>query len=361
MKALLLWADSDSPNLGVRVLAAGTEELLKTRWPELTVDSYLRPFPDGPAPMYLGYRQLIEGVARRSAPASRWFQSYDLVVDTGGGDSFADIYGIDRLAIISALRLCAARSGTPVVLGPQTIGPFGTFRGKALGRASLLGTKSVIARDSESRSYARGALHRDVALSSDVVFALPTETPAREEVDVLFNVSGLLWRDNKHVDSAAYRALCRDSVRLISERGFNVKLLSHVLANETGDEDETACRALADELPDHPLQVVIPNDLEDVRAHIASSRIVVGARMHACLNALSLGVPALPLAYSRKFAPLMNDLGWEHSLEISSANAASVVRQVEALVGSDRPADVAARARAKLGVAMELIASAVES
>lgn len=361
MRALLLWADDASANLGVRVLAAGTTGLLRQRWPNAEVDCYLRPFPDGPAPIHLGYRALLEGIASRSTSASRWFQSYDLVVDTGGGDSFADIYGRDRLSLITALRLCAARSGTPVVLGPQTIGPFTTKTGKAMARVSLLGTRSVVARDSASQAYARESLGRHVELSSDVVFALPVDVAQRPESDVLFNVSGLLWQTNPHVDAPAYRELCRDSVRGLAAAGYRVRLLSHVLGNNTGDEDEQACRALADELAELSLDVVVPVDLDDVRAHIAASRVVVGARMHACLNALSLGIPAVPLAYSRKFAPLMQDLQWGHALEIgSSATSDAVVSGVQSLMGSHEAGAVAARAREKLAVTLESIARLVE-
>jgi polysaccharide pyruvyl transferase WcaK-like protein len=39
--------------------------------------------------------------------------------------------------------------------------------------------------------------------------------------------------------------------------------------------------------------------------------------MHACLNALSMGTPAIPWAYSRKFAPLMSDLGWDLSVDLA--------------------------------------------
>jgi len=40
--------------------------------------------------------------------------------------------------------------------------------------------------------------------------------------------------------------------------------------------------------------------------------------MHACLNALSVGTPAVPLAYSRKFEPLLAGLGWNHTVDLRS-------------------------------------------
>ena len=83
-------------------------------------------------------------------------------------------------------------------------------------------------------------------------------------------------------------------------------------------------------------------------------------RMDACLNSRSVGTPAIPLAYSRKFAPLLADLGWtrcvdlrnsadpvgdvladmqdEHALETelsaSLSRAHQLVTQVEASLGA---------------------------
>ena len=50
----------------------------------------------------------------------------------------------------------AVEAGTPVVLGPQTIGPFRTRRGRALGLWSMRRAVSVMARDSVSAAYAEG-------------------------------------------------------------------------------------------------------------------------------------------------------------------------------------------------------------
>ena len=85
-------------------------------------------------------------------------------------------------------------------------------------------------------------------------------------------------------------------------------MLPHVLESHDRDNDapavEPSSRIRAD------LEVVAPRDLDDARATIAGSRVLIGARMHACLNALSTGVPAIAMAYSRKFAPLFDEIGW---------------------------------------------------
>jgi polysaccharide pyruvyl transferase WcaK-like protein len=75
-----------------------------------------------------------------------------------------------------------------------------------------------------------------------------------------------------------------------------------------GDNDSFAMAEVSRVLPSSP-EIIRPTGLLDVRRTIASSKVVIGSRMHACLNAISLGVPAVPLAYSDKFSPLMADLG----------------------------------------------------
>jgi polysaccharide pyruvyl transferase WcaK-like protein len=82
--------------------------------------------------------------------------------------------------------------------------------------------------------------------------------------------------------------------------------------------------------------------------------------MHACLNALSGGVPAVPLAYSRKFAPLLAQLGWTYGVDLRTA--ADPVGDVLAALASpgldDQVHEVRARADKSLALATELLRAA---
>ena len=101
--------------------------------------------------------------------------------------------------------------------------------------------------------------------------------------------------------------------------------------------------------------------LTDVREVLAGARLVIGSRMHACLNSLSVGVPAIPLAYSQKFAPLLMDVGWRHSIRLGEAAdpAAEVLRLAgDPALGAAVPA-VRATADSKLAAARELISHLV--
>ena len=314
MRVLVAWADDRSRNLGVRALAHGSAALARRAFGECDVD--FQNFGKGASPVPVGsLRSLVrEHVDRHQV--RDWLATYDMVIDTRSGDSFADIYGNKRLATMAAFADLARRAKVPVVLGPQTIGPFATRTGRALARHSLRTSAVTMARDPASAAAAH-ALGRDVdILTTDVVFALPVPELTHTR-DVLLNVSGLLWNGSPHVDGPAYQRTIDDLTARLVASGRRVTLLAHVLDSPLADNDVPAVHAVAARHPE--VDVVVPADLDEVRTVIASSELVIGSRMHACLNALSVGVPALPLAYSRKFAPLLDALDWGHTVDLRTA------------------------------------------
>ena len=313
-RVLLLWASPTSTNLGVRALCEGTAALVKRVEPSATVLS--QSYGHGEAPVNIGVgRSLARELVLDSKGLRRWVKGFDVVVDTRAGDSFADIYGVPRLRQIGAMAEFVKACGVPLVLGPQTIGPFDTRIGTSMGKWSLRRADKVMARDSESASLS-ARLGREVdVLTTDVVFALE-QPKSKGSADVLLNVSGLLWTSNDHGSADAYRQVIRLLIRGLRDRGRDVALVSHVLDSGVADNDEPAARSLQDEFG---LEHVVPTSLDDMRAFAKGANLLIGSRMHACLNALSVGTPSIPLAYSRKFAPLLGDLGWDHVVDLNSS------------------------------------------
>ena len=318
MKALVLWADAHSPNLGVRTLAAGTAALATQVWPggEVVFHNFGRPIPQLPVGRFTSLAR--ERVTGRGG-MQRWLGEFDVVLDTRSGDSFTDIYGMRRLSMMSAIAECATQAGTPVVLGPQTLGPFNTHRGRWLARHALRRAALVMARDTASARYAASLGHPPDLTTTDVVFAIPVPDVAHSR-DIVLNVSGLLWRENSHLDSERYRRTVTTLLEALLSSGREVALLAHVLESPSADNDVPAVRELAAGAS-KSVEVVVPNSLSESRDVVASASVVIGSRMHACLNALSVGVPAVSLAYSRKFAPLLGDLGWGATVDLRTEDA----------------------------------------
>jgi polysaccharide pyruvyl transferase WcaK-like protein len=313
MRVLILWADDRSANLGVRALAQGTESIARQVWgDDIQVD-----FQDL-APNAQGYSismdRVKKDIGRRNGSIKTLLRKYDVILDTGAGDSFTDIYGPQRIRRMLYTQITAQRLKIPVVMGPQTVGPFSTRESRTIAKYALRKMAVVATRDSTSTAYAKELGRPSDAHSTDVVFALPQPEVGKTR-DVVFNVSGLLWSENSHVDSTAYQANVRRFINALLEQGRAVTLLAHVLDNKSKDNDTIPMAELAKEFSDR-IEVVVPNDLNEVREVVASAKLVVGSRMHACLNALSVGTPSIPWAYSRKFAPLMADIGWPHNVDL---------------------------------------------
>lgn len=319
MRALVLWANGTSPNLGVRALGAGTEALLKRLDPGVEV--LHQGYGPGDAPTRIGaLRPQIRRLIHDADGLVDWVRSFDIVIDTRAGDSFADIYGVGRLLTMNLMQEIVSKAGIPLILGPQTIGPFNTARGRFLARRALHNAAGAMARDPHS-AVAAARLGRPVdVLGTDVVFAIDPVAPVTKR-DVILNVSGLLWQSNHHVDHKRYRDLVVTLGDQLLRRGRELTLLSHVIDSPDPDNDvpasEEVAATLASRGHNRP-EILIPESLEEVRRHIASANVVIGSRMHACLNALSLGVPALSLSYSRKFEPLLGELGWADTVDLKN-------------------------------------------
>ncbi|TDS82632.1 polysaccharide pyruvyl transferase family protein [Nesterenkonia aurantiaca] len=355
VRVLVLWADTRSANLGVQVLAHGMAALIRQAWGEDVVVDF-QDYGTGDSEIGFGERNILADLGRRDGVLKRKLRQYDLIVDSGAGDSFTDIYGLRRLAWMYNAHRLSAGLGVPVALGPQTVGPFNTRLGRAMGRSMLQNAAQVHVRDGVSATYAEDELNVvPDAKSTDVVFALPQPTSGQHH-DVLLNVSGLLWQPNNHVDSARYRSLIFGLISGLKRQGRTVTLLSHVIENPRPDNDAPVSRELGDELG---LNIVIPKSLEHARAAVGSAQLVIGSRMHACLNALSTGTPSIPLAYSRKFAPLMADIGWPHVFDLRR-DEELIEPLLETVVSMQRTDNdevdvLRARARARLETSVEAL------
>lgn len=348
MRVAVLWASESSKNLGVRALARGSGDLLRRVWPDVEIE-YVD-FGNRPDELRFGRkRSMIRERVLNEHGMMRWFRSFDLVWDTRSGDSFADIYGLDRHIKMSLMYEFAQQAGTPTVLAPQTIGPFDSRTGRILARRNMKRSALVYARDTVSESAASALGRTADRLTSDLVFGIDQPIAAASS-DVLLNVSGLLWHQNRHVDHVFYQDFTRRSIGALLEAGRSVTLLPHVLDSADPDNDVPVARALHSEYGGQ-IGLRVSESLDDVRAAIAGAELVIGARMHACLNALSTGTPAIALAYSRKFKPLLDGLEWPHL--ISLADRADVLERLLTMAAN-------ARLREQARVSQDLGAAAIQ-
>lgn len=345
LRICLILHSSRSDNLGVGALTASEVEILRDVGREIgrEIEITILDWKDARAPYVTGPDIKVidlDGAMMRSPKG--YFaiaRRSDLVIDIGAGDSFADIYGAGRLKRMFWLKYLTHLSGTPLVMAPQTVGPFTKGWSKALARLSMRLCKVVASRDRMSTQAARALGRTDVIEASDVALRLPYDPPAPRAdggpVRVGINVSGLLMGGgysgkNEFGLTMDYPGLVRDLITYFQSHpdGCEVHLVPHVIVREgrmTGEDDYSACTALAGAFPGTVLAPAFASPSE-AKTYIAGLDFFMGARMHACIAAFSSGVPVMPMAYSRKFEGLFGSLGYARTVDCTTESA-DVIRE----------------------------------
>ncbi|MCL2140895.1 MAG: polysaccharide pyruvyl transferase family protein [Dehalococcoidia bacterium] len=268
----------------------------------------------------------------------RLLRQCDIVFDIGEGDSFADIYGKKRILTQAFSKLLVRILRKPLILSPQTIGPFNSIFGKCFGKIGLSMANRIYARDHLSMQYLRHmGYHNKSSEIIDVAFDLPFERPSRENntsVRVGINVSGLLYNGgytgrNEFGLALDYRALIEGSCEFfLAHSGVKVYLVPHVISDTVEAEDDLrVSNKLIERYPELRLAPRFFSPIE-AKSFISGLDFFTGARMHACIAAFSSGVPVLPMAYSRKFNGLFNSLKYPHVVDCLNLDTTSALQML---------------------------------
>jgi len=280
----------------------------------------------------------VKSWRRKLVGRSPWLSrvaAADFNLSLNGGDSFSDIYGMARLAYVVLPQVLVLLLERPLIQMPQTHGPFKTRRARAVARWLLNRSTLVYSRDHEGLKVVAGLLGprgRAARFAFDMGFALEPTRPTGGEVParlaaikakgplIGFNASGLLTTggysgNNMFGLKTDYWQLIETVLaRILADPANQVLLVPHVFGPENnGESDVTACKQIlarygatyAGRL--HFLPEYI--DHHETKYVIGQCDFFLGSRMHACIGALSQCVPAVGLAYSRKFAGVMELVG----------------------------------------------------
>ena len=249
------------------------------------------------------------------------------------GHPLADLVFNRSFRAILAPKQIAIRARKPLIMLPQTIGPFESKAAVAAAREVMLGASAVWTRDARSTANLREILgdrfdpsiHRE---GVDVAFLLPPVAPpdaetrlgwVGDEAPVGVNVSGLIWNQPDKARSqygfeADYREFLHGLVAWLVEQGRVVLLVPHVNAPvEMYESDLRACRELHarldDALRDRVRVASEFDEPEHAKWVIARCDWFCGTRMHATIAGLSTGVPTAAVAYSPKTVGVFESVG----------------------------------------------------
>ena len=260
------------------------------------------------------------------------------VGDIRGGDSFSDIYGLGNFlwACLPVFAVLQVRGR--IVLLPQTYGPFKSALGRSVASYILNRASVILCRDEEGLAAVKELAPDAIAarFCPDVAFCLDAAAPPKPLIEppyergqigclVGLNVNGLVYnggytRDNMFGLKLDYRRYLIDAATaLLADPSTHLLLVPHTFApDDSVESDPAACVKLREQLlPGLQTRVHTVRgeyDQNEIKGIIGLCDFFIGSRMHACIAALSQGIPTVGVAYSKKFKGVFESVGMPGSV-----------------------------------------------
>lgn len=278
----------------------------------------------------------------------------DAVLDVSGGDSFTSIYGDDVFDGIATIKKIAICFKVPLYLLPQSYGPFVSQKhtnsaGFIFEKARLIGSRDAHGR-SLITTLAPIVSPSQIIESPDIAFSMEVDSTQGKELQrkskgnklIGLNVSGLLYFNHKEFGlNFDYKNMIHQIVEwVIHSTEANLVLVPHVVntvrmsqlsGGESSDTNaiEVLCERYKDWVGSRIFIAEEYIDPREVKGVIAKCDFFMGARMHACIAAISQAIPTLCHAYSDKFIGVMSMIGMESSVvDMRSTTIDSILTQL---------------------------------
>lgn len=252
-----------------------------------------------------------------------------VIIDLTEGDSFADIYGDARFKTQTNIKYLIEKSSIPLVLGPQTYGPFIKDHNKKLAKKVFEGAYIIFSRDEPSAELVYELTGRKPLVTTDLAFQLPYQQPKKDNdvIKVGFNVSGLLTKygfeggNNNFSLRTNYDEYVDEILNYFcGKSNYEVYLIPHV------GNDERFIELISKKYPKYRV-IPLCNNPVSIKNEIAKMDIFIGSRMHATVAAFTSGVVTIPVAYSRKFCGLFGLVEYEHTVDLQELTTKDAVEK----------------------------------
>lgn len=250
------------------------------------------------------------GVAIPFLPLGRMLKRLKCVAAINGGDGFSDIYGKALYDSRNNEAKMAMKVGTPLIILPQTIGPFTDPEILKEATCILKYASEVYVRDNKYTAELDriGIKYEQTKDLSAYMKPEPWDIKIKPN-SIGINVSGLAY-SNRFLDLAGqfdvYPELIDRLICFFRDKGHTIYIIPHAYGYynpETNNDDMIACREAYARLKDKSNVVLIDRDLisPQIKYVISQMKFFCGTRMHANFAAIYTGVPVFGLSYSYKF------------------------------------------------------------
>lgn len=268
----------------------------------------------------------------------------DLILPTGG-DVFTSDYKNLRKHLYPFLH---TRKQNICMIG-HTIGPF-TKADELYFKKCISRAKVITCRDLESYEYLN-SLNIDIPTyhTADLAFTLEATNIHIAEKHLASHYGLNLDKTNlisisvsqgisRYSGSSenSYLSTMLKTVNVLTSRGYTILLIPHVIERNPNNNDVIACKYILENCEEPSLCRVLSLEYtaQDYKAFIGLSKLLVGARTHAIIAALSQSIPAVCIAYSRKGMGIMadcigSDMAKQLTIPIAMLNEENIIGAID--------------------------------
>lgn len=277
----------------------------------------------------LEYNLIIKGITLPFTYYGRTVRNIEFEAADYGGDGFSDIYSIPSFYARFNQTVLLRPHNIPLIMLPQTIGPFRDEAIKKYATDILHYAKEIYVRDNnyiEELDKMGLTYERTADLSS---FMLPEKWDiAIEQEAVGLNVSGLAYSNKYHGlegEFEEYPELINSIIDMFVKLGKHVYLIPHSYRYGNPDpnnDDIVACKEAFLRYNNSTMVHFVDKDMTSpqVKYVISQMQFFIGTRMHANFAAIYTHTPVFGLAYSYKFAGGFNANGLDGKKQTYTIN-----------------------------------------
>jgi len=231
--------------------------------------------------------------------------------------------------------LVAKSFGRPVVMLPNSVGPFRTWVGRFLSRIALNSCVSIIIRDPISYGIVTSlGVTPQRFLTSDMALLFRPKTKMAEKITDhpvigvcpgVYSFSISLQQIERYVVEHA-KAL--DAA--IEKHGFHILFLPHYISGFAYDDFEISKLILQNMKNKDYARILRIDDLGEFKLLINQMDLLVSSKMHPAVLAVSGYVPSIAVVYDHKQTGFFKDLGMlEYTVSLQEASKSELLSRID--------------------------------
>lgn len=240
------------------------------------------------------------------------------------------------------LDIMVARSlSKPVLLFPNSVGPFRTWLGRSMAKLSLDSCDYLLIRDPISYGIVeKMGFKSSKVLTYDTALLFDQTVPLRAGVTLpeglVMGVSAGVYSNSlSKAEVEKYVTAHAQALDFaIEKHGFSVVFLPHYISGLGGDDLEISQKIINQMRNKQHTQIIVTENVPEFKALLNRMKLVISSKMHPAILAVSAFVPVLSIVYDHKQTGFFQRLGMKDcTLNIHEVSTERLTAKIECTWG----------------------------